>query len=40
MFDWFESDGFGVDVKATRKAYPFMKDFRQWLRTESAWRKE
>ncbi|KAL1600830.1 hypothetical protein SLS60_007218 [Paraconiothyrium brasiliense] len=40
MFDWFKSDGFGVDVKENKKQFPFLKDFRAWLRTESAWRKE
>ncbi|KAF2437201.1 NAD(P)-binding protein [Karstenula rhodostoma CBS 690.94] len=39
MFDWFESEGFGVDVGEVRGTYPFLKDFREWLRTESAWRK-
>lgn len=39
MFDWFKSVGFGVDVKDTKKTYPFLKGFREWLRTESAWRK-
>jgi uncharacterized protein YbjT (DUF2867 family) len=40
MFNWFKSDGFSVDVNAARQTYPFLKDFRQWLNTESAWRKE
>lgn len=40
MFDWFRDVGFGVDVRETRREYPFLKDFRAWLRTESAWRKE
>ncbi|KAI4138817.1 MAG: hypothetical protein L6R39_006587 [Caloplaca ligustica] len=40
MFDWFKSDGFGVDVGALRKRYPFMMDFRTWVRTESAWKRE
>ena len=40
MFNWFKSDGFGVDIAAAKKAYPFLKDFREWLNTESAWRKE
>lgn len=39
MFDWFKSSGFGVDVPALRKRYPYMKDFRAWLDTESAWKK-
>ncbi|KAF9741966.1 hypothetical protein PMIN04_001578 [Paraphaeosphaeria minitans] len=39
MFDWFKSDGFGVEVREVKATYPFLKDFRQWLRTESAWRK-
>lgn len=40
MFDWFVAEGFGVDVKATRKQFPFMKDFKTWLETESAWAKK
>jgi uncharacterized protein YbjT (DUF2867 family) len=40
MFDWFVTVGFGVDVRRNREVYPFLKDFRAWLRTESAWRKE
>lgn len=39
MFDWFKSDGFGVDVAKVRGEYPYIKDLRAWLRTESAWRK-
>lgn len=40
MFDWFKTDGFGVDVPGLKGRYPFLKDFRTWLRTESAWKKE
>ena len=39
MFDWLKNDGFTVDVDESRKTYPFLKDFRQWLSTESAWRR-
>jgi len=39
MFKWWRTDGFGADVKALRKRYPFLKDFRAWLREESAWKK-
>lgn len=39
MFDWFATDGFGVDLAETRRRYPYMKDFRTWLETESAWKK-
>lgn len=39
MFAWFKATGYGVDVKALKEKYPFLKDFRQWLETESAWRK-
>ncbi|KAI4283419.1 MAG: hypothetical protein L6R35_005183 [Caloplaca aegaea] len=28
MLNWFISDGFGVDVKAVKKRYPFMTDFQ------------
>jgi uncharacterized protein YbjT (DUF2867 family) len=40
MFNWFKDVGFGVNVQETKREYPFLKDFRAWLRTESAWRKE
>ncbi|KAK3676627.1 hypothetical protein LTR78_003401 [Recurvomyces mirabilis] len=39
MFAWFKSDGFGVDVPALRRRYPFMTDFRTWLKEESDWGK-
>ena len=39
MFDWFYTDGFKADVPAIRKRYPFMQDFRTWLREESDWSK-
>ena len=40
MFQWFADEGFGVDMKTVRSRYPFLKDFRQWLETESAWAKK
>ncbi|KAL8907636.1 MAG: hypothetical protein Q9207_001288 [Kuettlingeria erythrocarpa] len=40
MFDWFVTDGFGADIGALRKRYPFMTDFRTWVRTESAWKQK
>lgn len=39
MFKWFKDDGFGTDVEAVRKRYPYLKDFKAWLETESAWAK-
>ncbi|KAF7189944.1 NmrA-like family domain-containing oxidoreductase phqG [Pseudocercospora fuligena] len=39
MFNWFATDGFGTDVPGLRKRYPYLKDFRAWLETESAWKK-
>ncbi|PVI01183.1 NAD(P)-binding protein [Periconia macrospinosa] len=40
MFNWFKTNGFGVDPAESKKAYAFLKDFRTWLRTESAWKRE
>lgn len=40
MFAWFADSGFRVDVPALRQRYPHLKDFRAWVREESAWRKE
>lgn len=39
MFAWFRTDGFGVDVQHMRRRYPYMKDFKTWLREESAWKQ-
>ena len=39
MFDWFKSTGFGADMGLVKKRYPFVKDFRAWLETESALKK-
>ncbi|KAK4501659.1 hypothetical protein PRZ48_007468 [Zasmidium cellare] len=40
MFNWFKSDGFTVDVPELKRKHPFLKDFRAWLETESAWAKK
>lgn len=39
MFRWFVDSGFGVDVPGPRQRYPDLKDFRTWIKEESAWRK-
>lgn len=39
MFAWFKKSGFGVDVPRLKQKYPHLKDFRTWLREESAWKK-
>lgn len=39
MFAWFKKVGFGADVPQLKQKYPHLKDFRTWLREESAWRK-
>jgi hypothetical protein len=39
MFAWFKSDGYAVDIPQLRERFPFVKDFRAWLREESAWKK-
>jgi len=39
MMKWMRSDGFGTDVEKLRKSNPEMKDFKTWLQTESAWKK-
>ena len=39
MFAWFANTGFGTDVQDVRARYPFVSDFRTWLREESDWRK-
>lgn len=40
MFNWFKSDGFKADVPELKRKYPFMKDFKGWLETESGWAKK
>ncbi|KAF7846358.1 hypothetical protein BT93_L4503 [Corymbia citriodora subsp. variegata] len=40
MFAWFKKGGFGTDVQAVRKRYPFMMDFKTWLEEESDWKRE
>lgn len=39
MFDWFRDEGYGADFAALKQTYPFLRDFRQWLEEESAWKK-
>jgi hypothetical protein len=39
MFHWLKIVGSGTDVSALRKRYPFLMDFRAWLREESDWSK-
>jgi hypothetical protein len=40
MFKWFRDVGFGADMQEARRKNPEMKDFKTWLKTESAWKKE
>jgi uncharacterized protein YbjT (DUF2867 family) len=35
MFEWFRTDGYGVDIQALRKEYPELQDFRTWLKESS-----
>ncbi|KAH7040563.1 uncharacterized protein B0I36DRAFT_235009 [Microdochium trichocladiopsis] len=35
MFDWFESDGYGVDIAALRKEEPELQDLEKWLKESS-----
>lgn len=39
MFRWFKEVGFAADVGGLKRKYPFLKDFKSWVETESAWRK-
>jgi uncharacterized protein YbjT (DUF2867 family) len=38
MFAWFKAKGFGANLSALRKEYPFLMDFGTWLKTESKFR--
>lgn len=39
MFEWFKSTGYAADLQSLRSSYPFLKDFKAWVETESAWKK-
>jgi hypothetical protein len=39
MFNWFRHEGYGADVLGLKQTYPFLKDFRQWLAEDSAWKR-
>lgn len=35
MFNWFQTDGYGVDIAELRKIRPELKDFGTWLEKDS-----
>jgi len=35
MFQWFTGPGFGADIGRMRKTFPYMEDFRTWLKHTS-----
>jgi hypothetical protein len=35
MFNWFNDEGCGADIKAPRQEEPSMQDFGTWLRDTS-----
>ncbi|CAK4032997.1 Hypothetical predicted protein [Lecanosticta acicola] len=39
MFDWFRTDGYGANLPELKKRYPSLKDLRQCLDEDSAWKK-
>ncbi|KAK3305888.1 uncharacterized protein B0T15DRAFT_213610 [Chaetomium strumarium] len=39
MLEFFENEGYGVDIEARRREVP-MQDFETWLREESKWMKK
>lgn len=39
MFEWFRTDGYGVDIQALRREYPALQDFGTWLREDSGFRQ-
>lgn len=39
MFRWFNVQGYGADIVELRKLNPDLKDFKNWLNTESGWKK-
>ncbi|KAF2149142.1 NAD(P)-binding protein [Myriangium duriaei CBS 260.36] len=40
MFAWFRSTGFGADLQVIKNNYPFVADFRTWLRDNSDWARK
>ena len=40
MFNWLGKEGFGTDMGVMKQKYPFLKDFKLWLETESDWAKK
>jgi uncharacterized protein YbjT (DUF2867 family) len=38
MFVWFKAKGFGANLSALRKEFPFLMDFKTWLEKESKFR--
>lgn len=38
MLAFFKEPGFSADVALTRASYPEVKDFRSWLKSDSAWK--
>jgi hypothetical protein len=40
MMKWMRTDGFGVDIAEMKRRKADVKDFKTWLDTESAWKKE
>jgi len=39
MFEWFKTDGYGIDIQALRKQYPESQDFKKWLKESSGFRE-
>lgn len=35
MFEWFRTDGCGVDIAALRREMPEMQNFKTWFREDS-----
>jgi uncharacterized protein YbjT (DUF2867 family) len=40
MIEWFQTEGYGVDIPALRKEEPELCDFERWLRERSGWAEQ
>lgn len=38
MFEFFEKEGYGADIEATKKDVPSLQDFETWLKESSKWK--
>ena len=40
MFQWFDEEGYGVDIAALKKKYSGLKSWTEWLKSDSSYEKK